>query len=123
MCKINSRIMLYVVETAQKRSKGPAEGEFATICAGTRIDDTLYMTQVSDSHLLAENEVLVVKVQDRLRTPLFLVGFAQYVFNTDPDQLPAEYHKLKIIPFEELGSEIQHELDRAILEYNNHWVA
>ena len=81
------------------------------------------MTQVSDSHLLAENEVLVVKVQDCLRTALFLAGYTQYVFNTEPDQLPAENHKLKIIPFEELSPEIQHELDRAILEYNIHWVA
>lgn len=123
MCKINSRIMLFVEETAQKRSKGPAEGEFATICAGARIDDMLYVTQVSQSRLLAENEVLAVKVQDCLRTPLFLAGYTQYVFTTEPDQLPSENHKLKTLLFEELSPEIQHELDRAILEYNLHWVA
>ena len=123
MCKINSRIMLFVEETTQKRSKGPAEGEFATICAGTRIDDMLYVTQVSQSHLLAENEVLAVRVQDCLRTPLLLVGYTPYVFMTEPDQLPSENHKLKTLRFEELSPEVQHELDRAILEYNLHWVA
>ena len=123
MCKINSRIMLFVEETTQKRSKGPAEGEFATICAGTRIDDMLYVTQVSQSRLLADNEVLAVRVQDCLRTPLFLAGYTPYVFMTEPDQLPSENHKLKTLRFEELSSEVQHELDRAILEYNLHWVA
>lgn len=123
MCQINSRIMLFVEEMSQTRPKGPAEVAFATWCVGARVDDMLYVTQVSKSNLLAEDEVLAVKITDCQRIPVILAGFTQYTFSTEPDQLPSESHKLKTMLFDELSEEIQRELDRAIFEYQTHWVA
>lgn len=120
MCRLS---MLYVQEMSQTRPKGPAEVAFITGCVGAKVDDMLYVTQVSKSNLLAEDEVLAVKVNDCLRMPVPLAGFTQYTFSTELDQLPSENHKLKVMLFDDLSEEIQRELDRAILEYQTHWVA
>ncbi len=125
MCNIpksHKNAMLFVQEMTQ-RSGGPVDVAFATWCVGPRIGDTLYMIQVSESDLLADEEVLVVKDNTCLKMPLMLAGFTQYSFCTEPDQLPRENRDLKIVNICELPENIQEAIDSVHNDYLTCWVA
>ena len=120
--KSHKNAMLFVQEMTQLAG-GSVDVAFATWCVGPKIGDTFYMFQVSESNLLADDEILVIKEKACLRMPVMLAGFTQHTFSTEPDQLPRENRDLKFVNVCDLPENILEAIDSVHNDYLTCWVA
>ena len=125
MCNTTTLAMLYVKELSTdvnpRNGKEYAKVLYGTWCTGIKMNNVLYVKQVSLGDLMNDNEVLIVHTGKcaKYSHSREYAAFEAFAFETEPDQLPFECHELEIVDFDELDSDIQEALLSAMEVYGD----